>query len=194
MEYWNHNTAYHPWILRHAQLGRVLDVGCGDGLLLARLAAAGCSGVGLEPDIHTADRARARLANYPHLTVCAETFADYQLPDDRFDLVTMVASLHHMPLADALGKARQALRPNGTLLVVGLSAKRSLGDWVVSGMKFPVAWCGSKLHQEKRDIGVPVMHPSQTLREIRTTARKLLPGVKIRHGIYYRYLLCWKNV
>jgi 2-polyprenyl-3-methyl-5-hydroxy-6-metoxy-1,4-benzoquinol methylase len=34
-QYWNHNTAYHPWLIdiatRHH--GDVLDVGCGDGLL-----------------------------------------------------------------------------------------------------------------------------------------------------------------
>ena len=35
---WNHNTAYHPWILEHARVsGRALDVGCGDGLLVSRL-------------------------------------------------------------------------------------------------------------------------------------------------------------
>lgn len=38
-EYWNHNTAYHAWLIditaRHR--GHVLDVGCGEGLLVRRL-------------------------------------------------------------------------------------------------------------------------------------------------------------
>ena len=40
-DYWNHNVAFHRRIARDAALrgGSALDVGCGDGLLLARLTA-----------------------------------------------------------------------------------------------------------------------------------------------------------
>ena len=39
-EYWNHNTAYHRWLVGIAasHRGEVLDVGCGEGLLMQRLA------------------------------------------------------------------------------------------------------------------------------------------------------------
>ena len=50
---------------------------------------------------------------------------------------------------------------------------------------------GSLLHRETRDIGVPVAEPRESLAEIRTLARGLLPGVRIRRGLYYRYLLKW---
>jgi len=38
VDYWNHNTAYHGWIASIAarRRGDLLDVGCGDGLLLQR--------------------------------------------------------------------------------------------------------------------------------------------------------------
>ena len=39
----------------------------------------------------------------------------------RFDLITMVAVLHHLPLAPALDQVRQLLAPGGRLLVVGLA-------------------------------------------------------------------------
>jgi 2-polyprenyl-3-methyl-5-hydroxy-6-metoxy-1,4-benzoquinol methylase len=37
--YWNHNTAYHPWLVFIAaeHHGDVLDIGCGDGLLAKRM-------------------------------------------------------------------------------------------------------------------------------------------------------------
>lgn len=58
-DYWNHNTAYHGWILCTAQrddVRDVLDVGCGDGLLLQRLAPHVTTAVGIEPDAKTIAR------------------------------------------------------------------------------------------------------------------------------------------
>ena len=51
-DYWNHNVAFHRRIVRDAALrsGSALDVGCGDGLLLARLATVCRCAVGLETD------------------------------------------------------------------------------------------------------------------------------------------------
>ncbi len=38
-EPWTHNVAYHGWVMRHLRPGdRVVDVGCGDGLLLQNIA------------------------------------------------------------------------------------------------------------------------------------------------------------
>ncbi|MDT9727179.1 SAM-dependent methyltransferase, partial [Xylanibacillus composti] len=39
-EYWNHNTAFHDELVAETKMrgGSVLDIGCGDGLLLQRLA------------------------------------------------------------------------------------------------------------------------------------------------------------
>jgi 2-polyprenyl-3-methyl-5-hydroxy-6-metoxy-1,4-benzoquinol methylase len=50
--YWNHNTAYHPWLVGIAaeHRGDVLDVGCGDGLLAQRLAPVSRSVTGIDPD------------------------------------------------------------------------------------------------------------------------------------------------
>ena len=94
-EYWNHNSAYHPWILRQIA-GRsglaALDVGCGEGLLLERLSPYCTTLVGIDPDPSSIARARRRL---PQATLLTQLFDD--LPTDQsFDLITMVASLHHM--------------------------------------------------------------------------------------------------
>jgi len=64
-DYWNHNTAYHPWISRiAARHGHrdLLDVGCGDGLLMERLAPALRSVTGIEPDSSAIARAERRLS------------------------------------------------------------------------------------------------------------------------------------
>ena len=182
-EYWNHNSAYHPWMLRQIA-GRsglaALDVGCGEGLLLQRLSPYCTTLVGIDPDPSSIARARRRL---PQATLLTQLFNDLST-DQSFDLITMVASLH---------RVRQLLRPGGQFLAVGLSARKSVADWVISALSVPVASIGSALHRETRDIGVQVAQPRESLAEIRATAAKILPGARIRRGVYYRYLLSYQQ-
>ncbi|AOS64018.1 methyltransferase family protein [Actinoalloteichus hymeniacidonis] len=193
-DYWNHNTAYHRWILDiAAEHGEpdVLDVGCGDGLLLQRLAPHCATATGLEPHAPTFDRARTRLASTPNVTLRPTGFAEFEPDSERFDLVILVAVLHHLDLAESLAKARRLLRPGGDLLVVGLSANKTPVDWLLSGLAVPLVRIGSRRNHETRDIGVPVADVHENLAEIRSVARRLLPGVRIRRALYYRYLLRW---
>lgn len=191
-DYWNHNAAYHRWILRAAAedgVRNALDVGCGDGLLMQRLAATGVATWGIEPDPPTAERARIRLLGTDHTTVLGCTFDDYLPGQRRFDLITFVASVHHMDTRSALARAASLLNPGGRLLVVGLSRNDSVADWAFSLATLPWARLGSWLHHETRDIGVPIAEPQESLAELRSMADEVLPGAKIRRGLYYRYLL-----
>lgn len=191
-EYWNHNTAYHRWTLRVAaqHRGSVLDVGCGEGLLVQRLARVSRTVVGIDVDDASLARARARLAAVPNARVERRSFDDVD-PESRFDVVTFVASIHHLDLGSSLARARSLLSPGGDLLVVGLAANSRPVDWVLSGLALPAIRLGSWLHRETADIGVPVAEPREDLRQIVAVARRELPGVRVRRGLYYRYLLRW---
>ncbi|MGV0745864.1 class I SAM-dependent methyltransferase [Mycolicibacterium sp. XJ870] len=192
-EYWNHNTAYHPWLVgiasRHR--GDVLDVGCGDGLLTQRLSPVSRSVTAIDPEPAALQRAWYRLADYPNVTVAQTSFEDFDCGARRFDLITLVASLHHMNLRDALTKARGLLTPSGEIAVVGLSANKSLRDWLWSGLCLPSVRLGSWWHRETQDIGVVVADPAEDLDEIRRVAAEVLPGASTRRALYYRYLLRW---
>ena len=192
--YWNHNTAYHPWILRIAAAGATgdaLDVGCGEGLLVQRLAPLFTTVTGIDPDPDAVARTRDRLRGAPGATVALSSFADFDVADGRFDLIAFVATLHHMDLHPALAKAARLLRPGGRLVVVGLAANGSAGDWILSALALPWVRLGSALHRESRDIGVVTAAPRESVAEIRTIAKTMLPGVRVRRGLYYRYLLWW---
>ena len=131
-EYWNHNTAYHPWLVdiatRHN--GDVLDVGGGDGLLAQRMSPVSRSVTAIEPDPSAVQRASERLADHPGVAVVETDFERYQPNGQRFDLITFVASLHHMDLRPTLSRARDMLTPTGEIAVVGLSANKSIPDWL----------------------------------------------------------------
>ena len=96
---------------------RVLDVGCGTGIMSVKLAASGRQtlGVDLSPAmIHRARRKRA--ANLDFIVGDAEHLP---VEDGAFDAVVNLISLHHYPHADrALREFHRVLRPGGRLVLV----------------------------------------------------------------------------
>lgn len=193
--YWNHNAAYHHRLVRIAaeRAGDVLDVGCGEGLLAQRLAPVSRTVTAIDPHAAAVRRAVARVGHLPNVTVAESSFETFDPGGQRFDVVTFVASLHHMDLHASLTKARSLVRPHGTLAVVGVAANHSVADWVFSAMVVPVVRIAGLVHGETRDIGVVVAEPRESLSEIRRTAAQVLPGASVRRGLYYRYLLRWTN-
>lgn len=194
-EYWNHNTAYHPWLSDIARRcrGDVLDVGCGDGLLAQRLAPLSRTVTAIDPDAAAVARAERRLMQLPGVRVTESAFDAFDPGSSRFDLITFVASLHHMDLRASLERARGLLSAGGTIAVVGLSANKTVRDWIWSGLCVPVVRVGSWRNSEVSDIGVTVADPRESLDEIRRVAGDVLPGVTIRRALYYRYLLLWTS-
>lgn len=194
-EYWNHNTAYHPWLVGIAKRhdGVVLDVGGGDGLLADRLSAVSRSVTVLEPDSAAAQRAATRLAGVANVAVIQTDLERYESAGQRFDLITFVASIHHMDLRASLRTARQMLTPTGEIAVVGLSANKSAADWVWAVACLPFAHIGSRIHRETPDIGLVMTDPAESLGEIRRVADEVIPGASVRRTLYYRYLLRWAN-
>ena len=190
-EYWNHNTAYHPWLLDIAaqRPGDVLDVGCGDGLLAKRLARVSRSVTAIDPDPSSVQRAGERVRRLPGVQVRESAFDTFDPGPQQFDLITFVASLHHMDTQAALVRARAMLNPGGTIAVVGLSANKTVFDWIWSAVCLPAVRVGSWRHSEVPDIGVAVADPRESLEEIRRVAGDVLPGAVIRRALYYRYLL-----
>lgn len=190
--YWNHNTAFHKEIVADVRRrgGRVLDVGCGEGLLLERLAAVTGEVVGIDPDPGAVARALAR--NVPGARVHQAGLLDAQLPvTGHFDTVTCVATLHHLPLRPALHRLGELVTPGGRLVVVGLAANVSVTDWVVSASQVvPVRVLGA-VRKERGDVGVAMTDPATSLAEIRAAAEEILPGARARRRLYYRYTLVW---
>jgi 2-polyprenyl-3-methyl-5-hydroxy-6-metoxy-1,4-benzoquinol methylase len=101
--------------LRHpGDGGRLLDVGCGNGRLLATMRWAGWTVEGVEPDARAAAAAKAQ-----GLTVHVGTLDDVDLPDAVFDAVTLDNVLEHLPTpVRTLERCRQLLRPEGLLWIV----------------------------------------------------------------------------
>ncbi|MGY1871213.1 class I SAM-dependent methyltransferase [Nocardia gipuzkoensis] len=92
----------------------VLDVGCGTGIAAGQFQAAGCTVLGVEPDVRMADFARAR-----GLRVEAATFEAWQPGDRMFDAVIAAQSWHWVDPVAGTAKAAAVLRPGGRLAIFG---------------------------------------------------------------------------
>ncbi|WP_144763932.1 bifunctional 2-polyprenyl-6-hydroxyphenol methylase/3-demethylubiquinol 3-O-methyltransferase UbiG [Curtobacterium sp. 9128] len=199
---WSHNDAYAPVVLRHARQVRraggttALDVGCGTGNLLLRLAGIMSEVTGLEPDAATAARARDTVAGHRNADVREEAFDLADHDQRRYDLVTFVAVLHHLPLTAALRAARSSVRPGGRLVVIGL-ARETAADlpWTVLSVVL-TALVGLILHPRgvsgpPESMAAPTAEPLLTFEQIKAVACDVLPGVRMRRSLFWRHLLVW---
>lgn len=200
---WNHNDHFHGWILRRLprRRRRALDVGCGTGTLVNRLRLEVSEVVALDADEAMVVVARERFAGDPAVTVRHGRFEDVPA-DGSFDVVTMVASLHHLELEPALHHAAGVLAPGGRLLVVGLArlgAPRDLAVDLVSSFANPVVGLITHPRPVTREDAapaddgprVPVRDARETYGEVRAAARRVLPGVRFRQRLFFRYTLEW---
>ena len=103
--------------------GRVLEIGCGTGNVLARMARARPDVVltDLDPDAAALERARAKL---PDTVRLEQGYADaLPLADGAVDRVLSSFMFHHLPRDEqsgALREARRVLAPGGSLHLVDM--------------------------------------------------------------------------
>jgi SAM-dependent methyltransferase len=188
---WNHNIHYHDAILRAVPkgCGRVLDVGCGEGLLARDLAGSCGEVVGIDADGPTLRRAAAGGAGVVFVEGDVMT---YDFPAESFDLITAVATLHHLPLRPALERFRGLLKPGGVIAVVGLYRMRGLVDhpWAAAGL---MASRILRRFHHFEEVDAPLQEPRETFGEIRDACAELLPGAEFRRRLLFRYTLIWRK-
>ena len=191
--FWNHNSAYYPWIASVTRgCARVLDVGCGNGELALLLARHGHVVTGIDPSERCIAQARARAEGDGTRFVCA-SLEDFD--DGPYDAIVFVASLHHMNMRVALEKAKALLASEGVIVVVGLASASSVLDRAVDVLRVVPSWVSSRLHRMRtsEELGVLTSYDLPTMAQVRRLAAELLPGATIRYGLHWRYLLVWRK-
>jgi hypothetical protein len=129
------------------------------------------------------------------------------LPGKDYDAIFSISALHHMPLQDALPVLAAALRPGGVLAAIALprtDVRRELPVEIVAavghrllGAMFLVKrllGSNSGFAKDSARATMPVvMDPALTTREAARQAVAVLPGVRVRRLIFWRYLLIWQK-
>jgi 2-polyprenyl-3-methyl-5-hydroxy-6-metoxy-1,4-benzoquinol methylase len=189
---WNHNLHYRRIILDAVPAGcrRALDVGCGEGMLTRELHKVVPDVVGVDLDRASIDVATAHAGGVG-VTYVLGDFLSLSIERESFDLVASVAALHHMDAATALGRMRDLLRPGGVLVVIGLARGRYPADLPLDF----AAILASRLHRLTKhwweQPSPTVWPPPETFDGMRRLAAVVLPGVRYRRHLLWRYSLVW---
>jgi 2-polyprenyl-3-methyl-5-hydroxy-6-metoxy-1,4-benzoquinol methylase len=192
-ELWNVNIHYDARLAAcvPADARSVLDVGCGDGFLAARLARRVPQVVAIDVDAPVLARARARFPDAP-VRWCHGDVLTHPLGAAPFDAVVSNAALHHLgdPRA-ALLRLRQLVRPGGTLAVAGF-ARTQWRDWPWALAAFAARGIAIRVRGKWQHTAPTAWPPPHTYRQLRQVAREVLPGSRIRRLLMGRYLLTWQ--
>ena len=191
---WNANIQYHSLLIgaipQPAQ--RVLDVGCGDGVLTSQLAQAGVRCVvGLDLDASVLERARARHADSAIEWVTGDIF---RVPFERgaFDAVVSVATLHHVDAEHGLVRFADLVRPGGVVAVIGLAAN-NWWDVPYAAIALSARTTAGLIRGHWEHSAPMAWPPPETYREMKQIANRVLPGVRYRRHLLGRYSLIWRK-
>ncbi|MEW2173983.1 class I SAM-dependent methyltransferase [Streptomyces sp. NPDC007027] len=195
---WDHNAHHHPWIMRQLprRFGRALDVGSGSGDLARLLATRATEVRALDADRAIVARARELTGPAVPVTFTAGD-ALTETPPGPYDVITCVATLHHLPFTEALDLFRRHLAPGGTLVVVGVSRAASPGDHLLGAAAIPLNIALALIKNKGRRVARPVSMTAPTrpadmsFAEIVRDARRVLPGARLRRRLFWRYTLVW---
>jgi SAM-dependent methyltransferase len=199
----NHNDFYHRYLLRQVPrpCDRALDIGCGTGLFARRLAQRAQTVEAIDRAPEVIARARAQSHDTPRVHYAEADLADYDLGTARYDFISGIASIHHMPFAETITKLREALAPGGVLAILGLCRYETRAEYLPDLIAAPANLAAKAAVRAKVRLGsraagsgpAPSMNAQMTLPEIRSEAARLLPGAVIRRRLFWRYSLIYRQ-
>lgn len=197
-----HNDHYHNFLLRHlsSNCENALDIGCGTGNLARRLAERCRHVIALDLSPEMIRLARERSVKFPNIDFQLVDVRDWPLPEEGFDCIATIATLHHLPIAEMLLKLKAALKPGGVLLVLDLFEPAGVTDSLLNFVALPVS-IGLRLRHHgrllpQRDVraawSAHERHDSYpTMKEVHKLCIDILPGAKIKKHLLWRYSIVW---
>ena len=181
-------------------LENALEIGCGTGEFARLLATHARSVVAIDLSPQMIRLAKSRSANYPNIEYLLGDVMSLSLPAEGYDCIVSMATLHHLPLGEALRKMKDALKPNGVLIIHDLVAADGLVENARSALAYPVSvarrfWKTGRLRAPREVREAWAEHGKGevylTLDGVREMCTQYLPEARIRRHLLWHYTVVW---
>lgn len=203
-EGWDHNSHYQDFLARHIPepCREALDIGCGTGAFSRLLAKSSDSVLALDLSPNMIGLARERSTRFPNIDFRVADVLTMELPAEKFDCISTIATLHHLPTEEVLPKLKRALKPGGVLLVLDLFQPEGLSDAFMCALAVPASLglrlvrCGRLRppREVRRAWDEHGRHDTYlTLARVREVCAELLPGALVTRHLLWRYSVVWKK-
>lgn len=196
---WDHNRHYYPLMIRLAVKGRcgtAVEAGCGVGELSRMLARYFNRVVGIDLSAGMLDKAqKSGVGNIKYLRQDVMAYAP--VPGET-DCILSAAAVHHLPFIAFIAKAKTELAPGGRLIIVDLYRQSTPSDYLLSGAAAPLNFAmnliiNGRAVQSTAEREAWRQHAEHdrymTFSDIKQQAKQLLPGVKVKRLLFWRYVL-----
>jgi len=195
---------YHNYLLHHLmpRCESALEIGCGTGAFTRQLAgrARHVTGIDLSPQMLRL--AQHRSAHHTNIEYILGDVMQLDLPNESYDCVVSIATLHHLSLGLALSKMKSLLKPGGVLVIQDLVAADGLVDRCISALAFPFnlvirLWKTGQLLPPKELREAWIEHGKHetylTMSEVGEMCKQYLPGASAKHHLLWRYTVVWQK-
>ena len=195
---------YYNYLMRHLPPDpeNVLEIGCGTGAFTRLLASCAHRVIALDLSPQMIRLAKSQSADCKNIAYLLGDCMRLSLPAERYDCVVSIATLHHLPLTQALLKMKDALKPSGVLIIHDLVADAGIADRSRSALAYPVSalrrfWETGRVRTSRELREAWAEHGRNevylTPAEVREMCRKYLPSARVKHHLLWRYTVVWRK-
>jgi SAM-dependent methyltransferase len=203
-EGWTANNHYHNFLLKHVPQNceYALEIGCGTGAFARCLAKRCRCVIALDLSAEMIRVARSRSSQFDNLELQLADVMSWKFPESQFDYVCSIATLHHLQQSELLPKIKDALRPQGVLVILDLVESNSLAERMLDVIGLGLSGGLRLIHNGRLNPPAAVrkaweqhgIHDSySTVGEMRALADEILPGSRVRRHLLWRYTLVYQK-
>jgi ubiquinone/menaquinone biosynthesis C-methylase UbiE len=179
---------------------RLLEIGCGFGAFTRLLAnrAKHVTAIDLSPQMIRV--ARDSSKDHSNVDFILGDFFQLELPTDSFDCIVSIATLHHLPQAEALNRMKAVLRPGGALIIHDLLDPDGLFDKALDFIRLPISlakrfWQTGRPRPRREARMAWKAHEQHDTylkaKDVRAMRDEHLPGGNVEIHFMWRYTVLW---
>lgn len=203
-ERWNHNNHYHNFLLKNLPPNpqNILEIGCGIGTFSRLLAqrAKLVTAIDLSPKM--IEIAETRSKSHPNIDFQVADVLETSFPDEHFDAIVSITTLHHLPLERVLPKLKKALKSGGKILILDVSRMESIQDFFIGAAAIPLSLILKIFHNgltrpTKAERQAWSHHAKTdsflTFSEAKKIYSSYFEKAIVQRHLFFRYSVIWKK-